>query len=105
MFKVIETDTYQKEISKLTKNYTDEAKKISAKFTLNPFVGKILSYNFLREKRIREKRIYYLIYEDLNLVLLVGISGKKDQQRVIDFIKFNLENFRKLAEEVSKQLS
>jgi hypothetical protein len=54
---------------------------------------------------VREKRVYYLIYEDLKLVLLVATSGKKDQRATIDHIKENLDEFRKVAEEVAKQVS
>lgn len=53
----------------------------------NPFVGKQLSYKFLREKRIKDKRIYYLVYEDIVLVLLIAVSKKKDQQMTINHIK------------------
>jgi len=60
---------------------------------------------FLREKRIREKRIYYLVYEDLKLVLLVATSGKKDQQATIGHIKDNLDQFKIIAEQIARQLS
>jgi len=40
----------------------------------------------LREKRIREKRVYFLVYDDLQAVLIVAISGKKDQQTTINHI-------------------
>ena len=105
MFKVIGTDTYLKEISKLSKVEIGAAEKIPKQIAENPFVGKQLRYPFLREKRIKEKRVYYLIYDDLQLALLVATSGKKDQQEVINFIRNNLTEFRKLAEEISKQVS
>lgn len=105
MFKVIGTATYIKEIRKLPKDYQIVAEKIPLKLAENPFLGDQLSYPFLREKRVREKRIYYLIYKDLQVVLLVALSGKKDQQSTIDHIKNNLDEFRKAAEVVSKQVS
>jgi len=71
----------------------------------NPFVGNQLSYPFLREKKIGGRRIYYLVYEDLKLVLLVATSGKRDQQITIDHIRENIKEFRKVAEELSKQVS
>lgn len=72
---------------------------------MNPFVGDLIAYRFLREKRIREKRIYYLVYEDLKLVLLVATSGKKNQQATIDHIKRHLDEFRKVAEVIARQVS
>ena len=100
MFKVIGTDTYIHEINKWAKQYKEDAGKIPKQLSENPFVGKPLSFPFLREKRLREKRIYYLVYEDLKLVLLIAVSGKKDQQATIDHIKENLNEFRSVAEKI-----
>lgn len=105
MFTVIGTDTYLGEIDKWSKVDKEAAKKLPKKLAANPFSGSQLSYPFLREKRIKEKRIYYLIYKDLKLVLLVAVSGKKDQQATIDHIKENLDDFRKIAEKIVKQVS
>ena len=104
MFKVIGTNTYLKEIDKWPKDYKEAVNKLPKNLSVNPFVGDQLSYPFLREKRIKEKRVYYLIYEDLKLVLLVAVGGKKDQQATIDHIKGNLHVFRKVAEAIAKQV-
>ena len=45
----------------------------------------------------------YLIYEDLKLVLLVAVNWKKNQQATIDHIKNGLDEFRKVAEDISKK--
>ncbi|MEK6943763.1 MAG: hypothetical protein AABX00_06905 [Nanoarchaeota archaeon] len=103
MYKVIGTDTYLKEIKKWPKPDFEAANRLPKQLAENPLTGKPLSYTFLREKKIREKRIYYLVYEDLEMVLLVAVSGKKDQQATIDHIKENLKEYRKVAEDVSKQ--
>ena len=105
MFKVIGTDTYLKEISKWSKVEIESAEKIPKQLSENPFVGQQLRYPFLREKRIKEKRVYYLIYEDLNLVLLVAVSGKKDQQSTIDRLISQFAEYRKVAEQIAKQVS
>ena len=93
------------ELDKLPKDYREAAAKIPPKLVDNPNLGDPLGYPFLRERRVREKRLYYLIYNDLQLVLLVAISGKKDQQATIDRIKEQLDEYRKVAEEVVKQVS
>lgn len=104
-YRVIGTETYLKELEKWDKSEREIAEKLPEKLAINPFVGDHLNYPFLREKRIKEKRIYYLIYEDLKLVLLVATSGKKDQQATIDHIKENLKEFRIVAERIIKQVS
>ena len=104
MFKVIGTDTYLEELSKWPKTDKEIADRFPLKLSENPFQGKPLNYKYLREKKIKEKRIYYLIYSDLNLVLIVAASGKKDQQTTIH-IKDNLDEFRKVAESISRQVS
>ncbi len=105
MFKVIGTETYLKEISKWSKVEIQATEKIPKQLAENPFVGQQLRYPFLREKRIKEKRVYYLIYEDLKLVLLVATSGKKDQQATIDHIVSQFDEYREVAEQISKQVS
>ena len=105
MFKVIGTDTYLKEISKWSKVEKEAAEKIPPQLKDNPFAGQPLRYPFLREKRVKEKRVYYLIYEDLKLILLVAVSGKKDQQDTIDHIVDEFKEYRKVAEQIAKQVS
>jgi hypothetical protein len=105
MFTVIGTDTYLQEIANWSKIDKEAAKKLPKKLAKNPFIGDTLSHSFLREKRVKEKRVYYLIYKDLKLVLLVATSGKKDQQKTIDHIKENLDEFKRVAEKVAKQVS
>ena len=105
MFKVIGTDTYLEELDKWPKFERDIAEKLPKRLAESPFSGSPLGYKFLREKRIKEKRVYYLIYEDLELVLIVATSSKKDQQATIDHIKESLDEFRTVAEDIIKQVS
>lgn len=62
MFTVIGTSTYLKEISKWPKDYKDAVNKIPEKLKENPFLGDQLSYPFLRERRIKEKRVSTIWY-------------------------------------------
>lgn len=105
MFSVIGTETYGNELKKWPKADKDAADAIPSKLSENPFAGDPLGYRFLREKKIRERRVYYLVYEDLNLVLLVATSGKKDQQATINHIKKNLDEFKVEAERIAKQVA
>lgn len=54
-----------------------------------------MGYKFFREKRVDGKRIYFLIYEDVVVVLVVAISDKKAQQVTIDKIKMAFELYKK----------
>ena len=105
MYKVFSTQTYDREIKKLPKQYQHMIGKIEKEIAINPYVGDGLTFEFLREKKIKEKRIYYLVYDDIVLVLLVATSGKKDQQETINHIKDNLKEFKRYAEELAKQFS
>ena len=102
MFTVIGTETYLEELKRWQKSQQEAAERIPEKLRENPLSGKPLGFPFLREKRIGEKRVYYLVYEDLGLVLLVAASGKKDHQYTIDRIKEQLKEYRMVAEEVVK---
>jgi mRNA-degrading endonuclease RelE of RelBE toxin-antitoxin system len=105
MYAVIGTDTYIQELSKWPKADREIAEKFPKKLAGSPLSGAPLGYKFLREKRVGERRIYYLIYENLKLVLLVATSGKKDQQDTIDHIKTQLNEYRKVAEKIAKQVA
>ena len=105
IYAVYTTKSFDRETQKLTKDEQERIQKIFLQLKENPYVGDQLQYRHLREKRIKEKRVYYLIYEDLNLVLLVATSGKKDQQATIDHIISQFAEYRKVAEDIAKQVS
>jgi len=62
---------------------------------LNSNLGKPLNYEYIREKKIGSKRIYFLVYKDICLILLVATSNKKTQQETIEDIKKYLDEYRK----------
>jgi mRNA-degrading endonuclease RelE of RelBE toxin-antitoxin system len=63
--------------------------------------GKPLSFDFFREFKIGGKRVYFLVYKDIAIILLVNASkNKKDQQKAIDKIKENLNLYREYAEKL-----
>lgn len=59
-------------------------------------VGQPLGYPFFKEKRIDGRRVYFLVYEDIDTVLLTTISDKKAQQDTIDRIKKDLDYYSDL---------
>src|SRR3989344_2249756 len=93
-YAVYTTESFDEETSRLSQDFQHRIKKIFLQLKENPYVGDQLKYRFLREKRLEEKRIYYLVYDDLKAVLVVAISGKKDQQATINHIIEYLEEYR-----------
>jgi len=92
---VYTTESFEKEIEKLSKSEKKAIKKIYFQLKENPYVGDSIRYKFFREKRIRKKRIYYLVYENLSAVLIVAFGGKKSQQETINKIIKLLPEFKK----------
>lgn len=97
-YKVYTTDTFEKEFSKLSTPDQKIIKKIFLQLKENPYVGDQIRYKFFREKRIKEKRIYYLVYDDIVTVLVVALGGKKAQKDTIDEIIKLFPEFRKQIE-------
>ncbi|MDP3727822.1 MAG: hypothetical protein Q8R18_00040 [bacterium] len=104
-YRVIATQTYKDEKKKWDKADQIAAEKIEKKLAENPNVGDQCQYKFLREKRVGGQRIYFLVYDDLDLVLLVATSGKKNQQETINHIIEQFDEFKELAQEIAKQLA
>lgn len=94
------TETVEKIFESLSEFEQEIIRKIFVQLKENPYVGDGLRFRFLREKRIREKRLYYLVYDDLKAVLVVAFGGKKIQDRTIDWIVENLSEFRKYLERI-----
>ena len=90
------------EFARIFEKFTDSDKEIMNKIFLqlkeNPYVGDPIRYRLFREKRIREKRLYYLVYDDLSAVLIIAFGGKKEQQETINKTLEHLPEFRKYVE-------
>ncbi|MFH1521345.1 MAG: hypothetical protein ABIF18_00130 [archaeon] len=95
VYAVFITENFQKEMVGFSQSDREKIQKVFLQLKENPFVGDAIRYRFFREKRIKEKRIYYLIYDDLSAVLIVAISGKKTQQKTIDYIIRYLPEYRR----------
>ncbi len=103
-FKVFRTITFDKEFDKLPQSEKKEVEKFEIHLCENPFVGKPLGFVFLREKRLNGRRIYYLIYEEFVIVLMVAISNKKTQHATIDAIKEKLDEYYSWVKETLRKL-
>ena len=91
---------YDEIVSKFSASDQDRFDKLVKQIEDNPYLGDILQIKSIREKRFNGKRIYFLIFEDLKAVLIVAISNKKNQQKIIDFIKENQNEYRELVKKI-----
>lgn len=96
-YSVYVTKNFEKEISFLSEKEKRTINKIFQKLKTNPCSGDAIRYKFFREKRLKEKRIYYLVYDDLKIVLIVAFGGKKMQKETIDKIVKNFPKYREYA--------
>ena len=101
VYSVYVLNVFDKEMNKLPEFDKDIIQKILLQLKENPYVGDQIRYKFFREKRVREKRIYYLVYDDLKIVLMVAIGGKKAQEETIDRIVGYFKEYRKYAEKLN----
>ena len=93
-FAIFHSQTFDKALEGFPNDFKLWVDKIEDQLIENPYVGDPIRVPWFREKKRDKFRIYYLIYEDLNAVYMVGISGKKDQQRVINTIWLLLNSFK-----------
>jgi len=94
-------NVFDKEMDNLSEFDKEIIQKMFLQLKENPYVGDQIRYKFFREKRVREKRIYYLVYDDLKIVLMVAIGGKKAQEGTIDEIVGCFKEYREYAEKLS----
>jgi mRNA-degrading endonuclease RelE of RelBE toxin-antitoxin system len=98
-YSVYTTENFEREMNKLSGEEQERIRKMFLQTKDNPYVGDQLRYKSLREKRLSEKRVYYLVYDELLAVLFVAISGKKDQQETIDYIIKYLDSYKEYLKE------
>jgi putative component of toxin-antitoxin plasmid stabilization module len=105
MYKVIVLKRFREVSKKLFSNSElEEVEKFILKLRENYKIGKPIGYDFFREKKIKGKRVYYLVYENICIILLVLASNKKLQEDTIDYIKSKLSEFREFAFNVKQEI-
>ena len=92
-YRIFRTKEFIKQFEKLPESFQEEIKKLRNRIKENPFVGDPIGYKFFREKKLKWLRLYFLIYEDIVVVLFLAISDKKTQQATIDEIKMRLTEY------------
>ena len=100
VYAVYVTKSFEKEILVLSDKDSMKIRKIFQKLRDNPYIGDTIRYEFFREKRIKEKRLYYLVYDDLKVVLIVAFGSKKAQQGTINKIAKYFPEYREYTEKL-----
>jgi mRNA-degrading endonuclease RelE of RelBE toxin-antitoxin system len=93
MNSVYETETFSKLYEAAEKREQEWIEKIKDQLTENLRVGKPLRFDWLREKRLGNKRLFFLINDSTNKAVLVAFGSKKEQQKLIDHIILNKEQY------------
>ncbi len=101
-YKIFHSKTFDEKLQEFDNEFHDWLDKIEDQLVDYPYVGDPLVTNWFREKKHDKFRVYYLIYENAKAVYMVGISEKKDQQKIINTIRLLLDFYRKEIEELVK---
>ncbi len=100
-YAIYHTPIFNKKIEDFSEDFKKQIDKFEEQLVENPYVGKPLGTKNFREKKLGNYRMYYLVYDDLKAVYIITLSGKKDQQKVINTIRYFLDKYRKEIEDLS----
>jgi len=100
MFRLFTTKEFDDNFEKLDESDKKRVRKIMAQLKeQGAEVGKALQVPYFREKRFKEKRLYFLVYDDYVIIFVVAISGKKTQQETIDKIISEIKNYEEIIKD------
>jgi len=95
-YKIMKTKKFNKQLEKIPLDIKKRFEKQLERVAEDPYnIGKPLGFKWFRELKNNTYRLYYLIYEEEVVVLLVGVSNKKMQQEYINKIRNKLKSLRK----------
>ena len=86
------TDSFKKLYETLDRSEQIWIEKTKKQLEENP-TGKILHFDWFREKKYLNKRLYFLIDDESKRILFVAFASKKEQQKIINFIIANKDEF------------
>ena len=93
MNEILEHIVFTAALEACTHEELDWIERIKDQLRENLRIGDVLQFYWFREKRFKGRRVYFIINEYTNKALLVAISGKKGQQKIIDFIVKHREEY------------
>ena len=96
MNEVYEVETFSRICLAAEKSEREWIEKIKDQLAENLRVGKSLRYDWFREKKLGNKRLFFLINEKTNTAILIAFGTKKEQQEIIEHVLLNKERCLKL---------
>lgn len=104
-FRVFKTAEFDEDYSRLDKSEQGRVDKILNQLVeQGGRVGKPLGgLSFFREKKFGGKRLYYLVYEEVLIILALAIGGKKAQPVTINKILVNLAEYQQYVFETLRK--
>ncbi|HLC67840.1 MAG TPA: hypothetical protein VJI12_03050 [archaeon] len=92
-YEIYETYTFTMIFNSVTEKERDWIRKMKEQIKINPKTGKALHFDWFREKKFENKRLYFIVSIKKPRVLLVSYASKKEQQKIIDYIVLHKEEF------------
>jgi len=92
-YEIYETETFTKIFDSITEKERDWIRKMKGQLKLNPKAGKALHFDWFREKKFENKRLYFIVSMKKPRVLLVSYASKKEQQNIIDYVVLHKDEF------------
>ncbi len=102
-YAIYHSSRFDKELEKFGNDFKVWLDKMEEQLVKSPYSGDPLGVKWFREKKYKNYRVYFLVYDDISSVFMVGISDKKDQQKVINTIRLLLDFFRDELERLAKK--
>jgi mRNA-degrading endonuclease RelE of RelBE toxin-antitoxin system len=93
-YTIYSTENFNRTYLQLDKTEQQWIDKIKKKLEENP-TGKILKFEWFREKKYLNKRLYFLVNDKNKKILFLAFATKKEQQKTIDF---TIANMRELLD-------
>jgi len=94
---VLETKEFSDFCLKLGSSELDWIEKMKDQLRENLLVGRPLHSTWLREKRLQNKRLYYVINKETKKALLLFFEPKKRQQEIIDHVIAGREHYLRIV--------
>jgi len=104
MFRVLKTAAFDEECARLDGRERLQVSKIlkALREKGGSVGGPLCGLTFFREKRFGGKRLYFLVYDDVCIVLVLGMSDKKAQQATINEVILHLDEYKEYIAKVTR---
>lgn len=96
MFRIFTTEEFESDYNGLDGSEKERVKKVLRQLKENgDYVGKPLGgVSIFKEKKLNGKRLYFLVYKQFSVILILAMSNKKTQQGTINNILSNLAEYQ-----------